>query len=241
MVTLVPAPPRVSLDLHCHTYKSFDGRSRPEDIVERAIGRGLTHLAITDHDTLAGAFEARLIAPSELNIIVGQEVSTRRGDLIGLYLITEVAADLDLEDAVATIREQGGVVGVPHPFDSWRRSVAVRMGTADLIRLAKLVDYVEAYNGRVQDPRHDAAAADFARQHGLPVVAVSDAHHAADVGTAQTSLVGPVDSWVSFLHALRTSQRHHVIGPARDFEPVGAPGGFATRLRRSVVTTRGPR
>lgn len=232
----------VALDLHCHTSHSMDGHVDPLRAAQLALERGLTHLAITDHDTIAGALEARAAAPAGLTVIVGQEVTTRAGDLIGLFLNEPIPPGLSVSAAVAEIREQGGVVGLPHPFDSWRRSIAARMAQPDeLARLAGMVDYLEAFNGRIHDPQHDALAADFARQHGLPVVAVSDAHEASHVAGAYTVLTGTVTDAASFLSALRGGQRRHYVTPAAmRGEPELEPDGrLAERVRR--LTPPSPR
>src|SRR4029079_14271740 len=73
-------------DLHCHTSASFDSLSKPEQVVRAAATRGLTHLAVTDHDRIEGALRARDAAPAGLRVIVGQEVRTTTGDLIALYI-----------------------------------------------------------------------------------------------------------------------------------------------------------
>ncbi len=150
---------------------------------------GLTHLAITDHEKLDGALRARDLAPPGLTVIVGEEVRTNEGDLIGLYLERPVPAGLSPADAAAAIHEQGGVVGLPHPFDRFRSSGGARAKARQgaLEELAGLVDYVEVYNARAMGGANGRAA-DFAHEHGLPGVAVSDAHTVLEVGVAYTIL-----------------------------------------------------
>ena len=105
-------------DLHCHSRGSFDCLSDPKDLVKAASDRGLTHLAITDHDRIDVAIEARDLAPAGLTVIVGEEVKTLEGDLICLFLEQAIPPGLPVVEAIAAARDQGGLVGIPHPFDS---------------------------------------------------------------------------------------------------------------------------
>ncbi len=190
-------------DLHVHSSASFDSLSRPADLVRAALQRGLTHLAITDHERLDGALRARDLAPPELRVIVGEEVRTAGGDIIGLYLERAVPAGLSLADAGAAIREQGGLVGLPHPFDRFRSSGGSRTGAAEeaLRELAGSVDFVEAHNGRALGGGN-VRAAGFAVQHSLPGVAASDAHTVQEVGLAYTILPGDPGSAAEMREAL---------------------------------------
>ena len=181
-------------DLHCHTSASFDSLSDPRAVVRAAHDRGMTHLAITDHDRLDGALAAREAAPAALHVIIGQEVRTTAGDLIGLYLDSPVPAGLTPARAAATIREQGGLVGLPHPFDRYRGSAAWGRDQSQLAELAQLLDYVEAWNARIMIGDGNQRAAEFALGHGLPGVAVSDAHTVMEVAVAYTVVDGPLDT-----------------------------------------------
>ncbi len=90
------------MDLHCHTSWSPDSLSRPERVARTAAERGITHLAVTDHGRIEGALEARAAAPDGLTVIIGQEISTRDGDLIGLYLERPVPGGLSAWRRVRT-------------------------------------------------------------------------------------------------------------------------------------------
>jgi predicted metal-dependent phosphoesterase TrpH len=158
--------------------------------VRAAASRGLTHLAITDHDRIDGALRARDVAPSELTVIVGSEVRTQAGDLIGLFLERAVPVGLPPAEAVQAIREQGGIVGLPHPFDRFRSSGAFGRSNDELLELAGLVDYVETWNARVMWGDGNLRAAQFAAANDLPAAAVSDAHTLLEVGVAYTIVDG---------------------------------------------------
>jgi hypothetical protein len=197
---------RAFIDLHVHTSASFDSIASPESVVRAAASRGLTHIAITDHDRIDGAVAAREIARTtapELTVIVGQEVRTRDGDLIGGFLDRDVPSGLPLAETIADIRAQGGLVGIPHPFDRFRGSL---LADEVLAGVAPLVDWVETHNARIMVGRGNERAAAFARDHDLPGVAVSDAHSAIEIGVAYTAVNGDPSTAAGLLVALRNSE-----------------------------------
>jgi predicted metal-dependent phosphoesterase TrpH len=189
-----PAAPEVGgarrafIDLHCHTSASFDSLADPAAVARAAVSRGLTHLAVTDHDRIDGALRVREAAPPELTVIVGEEVKTIDGDLIAVFLREVVPPGLSAAETIAAIREQGGLVGVPHPFDRLR-GFGRRSG-AQLESIAHLVDWVEAYNARVIGGTANEKAALFAREHNLPGVGVSDSHTVLEVGVTYNVVDG---------------------------------------------------
>jgi predicted metal-dependent phosphoesterase TrpH len=200
---------RSFVDLHTHSRVSFDSLADPRRMVERALRLGLTHLAITDHERIDGAVRAAELAEASaagdggggrLQVIIGEEVGTRDGDLIGLFLRQAVPPGLSGPETAAAIREQGGLVGLPHPFDRYRSSGGTRAGGGpSLAGLVPFLDYVEVHNARAYRDANPRAAA-FAREHGLPGVASSDAHSVMELGIATTVLPEPF----STAHELRT-------------------------------------
>lgn len=185
-------PERAFVDLHCHTSASFDSLAAPGAVVRAAASRGLTHLAITDHDRIDGALLAAERAQAEvpeLHVLVGQEVRTTAGDLIGVFLRETVPTDLSPKEAVAAIREQGGLVGLAHPFDRFRGSVG-RGDEAALEEIAASVDWIEAWNARLIVGDGNGRAAQLAHRLGRPGVAVSDSHTSMELGVASTILTG---------------------------------------------------
>ncbi len=178
-------------DLHSHSSASFDSLSDPRKMIDKAVRLGLTHLAITDHERVDGAQRARGMAPPELQVIVGEEIKSRDGDIIGLFLEHAVPPGLSAAETAAAIREQGGLVGLPHPFDSHRNSGGSQAGEAEqkLEELATIVDYVEVHNARAYRDANPLAGA-FAQRHGLPGTASSDAHSITELGIASTVLPG---------------------------------------------------
>jgi predicted metal-dependent phosphoesterase TrpH len=176
---------RYFIDLHCHTNASFDSLSDPGKVVRAAATRGLTHLAITDHDRIDGALRARDAAPAGIAVIIGEEVRTADGDLIALFLERAVAPHRPARETIEEVRAQGGLVGIPHPFDRYRGSM---LKDPRLEAMAMMVDWVEAHNARVIGGSGNERAQAFALEVGLPGVAVSDAHSIIEVGVAYTAL-----------------------------------------------------
>jgi predicted metal-dependent phosphoesterase TrpH len=187
-------PARSLADLHCHTSASFDSLSKPADVARVAAERGLTHLAITDHDRIDGALAARDAAPAGLTIIVGQEVRTTTGDLIALFVEEPIPPGLAPAEAADRIREQGGAVGLAHPYDRFRAGAARPGWEDELERLLPLLDYIETWNSRLMIGDGNRRAAELAHAHGLPGAAVSDAHTLMEVGVSYTIVDGPLGS-----------------------------------------------
>lgn len=188
------------VDLHCHTRGSFDCLTDPVAAVRAAAARGLTHLAITDHERIDVALRARDVAPPGLTVIVGEEVRTRDGDLICLFLDRAIPRGLPATETIARVREQGGLVGIPHPFDRFRGSLS-RAG--ELSGFVGLVDWIEIHNARLVGAGNEQAVA-FAREHDVPGVAVSDAHSLLEIGVAYSVLAGDPSTPEGLRAALRS-------------------------------------
>ena len=201
---LGPAAGVAFVDLHCHTSASFDSLADPLKVVRAARDRGITHLAITDHDRIDGALRARDAAIPGITVIVGEEVKTAGGDLICLFLDEPIPPGLALPETIATVRARGGLVGIPHPFDRYRGSVGRTQ--EELEAIVPLVDWVEAYNARVVLREGNERAAELARTTRLPGVAVSDAHSTLEVGVAATRLEGDPSTPAGLLAALPTAR-----------------------------------
>jgi len=230
------------VDLHCHTSASFDSLASPEAVVRAAASRGLTHLAITDHDRIDGALLARDAAPPTLTVIVGEEVRTADGDLIALFLERAIEPGRPADVTIAEIRAQGGLVGLPHPFDRFRGSM---LRDPRLEVVGPQVDWVEAYNARVIAGNGNERAAAFARELELPGVAVSDAHTVVEVGVAYTRVEGDPSTATGLLAALAALEL--VPGRAsylvRAFTPIAKLVNRARgnrRVSRSPVPARVP-
>ena len=164
-------------DLHLHTYCSPDSLSSLHRLVSRCQESGLDCIAVTDHNTIQGARALRKLAPFE--VIIGEEIRTTGGDIIGLFLERPVRPGLTPLQAVHAVKEQGGLVSVPHPFDRLRSSVITSSALEEIL---PHVDMIETFNARNTNPKHDALAADLAAKRNLPGIAVSDSHTVGEVG-----------------------------------------------------------
>jgi len=186
----------IRIDLHVHTACSRDSLARPDAIVRWAERRSLDAIAVTDHNTIAGA--RTLQALGALPLIVGEEVHTREGEIMGLFLREEIPAGLTPAETVRRIKAQGGLVCVPHPFDSVRGS---RLSATALEAILADVDIIEVFNARVTHARDNNRAADLAERRGLLAGAGSDAHAACEVGRAYVEMPPYADA-ESFLASL---------------------------------------
>jgi predicted metal-dependent phosphoesterase TrpH len=189
------------VDLHMHTVHSKDCLTRVEALIQRARELRLDKIAVTEHNNLAGALAAQALAP-EL-VIVGEEIKTTEGEIIGYYVREEVPRGLSPEETIARLRDQGAVITIPHPLDSLRRSA---MGRAAVLRVIELVDALEVRNARCLLAADNRAAAELAAQYGKLVTAGSDSHIPAEVGRCYLEMPPFEDNAESFRAALRHAQ-----------------------------------
>ena len=160
-----------------HTSYSPDSGTSPERLVSRCVQVGLNCIAVTDHNTIEGALAVQRIAP--FMVIVGEEVRSSGGEITGLFMNETVPRGLSPVETAMTIKDQGGLVSIPHPFDRFRRGVITRPALEEVL---PYVDIVEAFNSRNNMSADDRKAREFAREHGLLTSGVSDAHTAFELG-----------------------------------------------------------
>ncbi len=165
-------------DLHVHTKYSSDGYLDPKMIIKTSRKRGLSGVAITDHNTIKGGLKTKKFETEDLQVIVGSEIKTDRGEVIGLFLSEEIKSNI-LSDVVQEIKDQNGIVIFPHPFDEIRGNGV--MPEKDDVHL---VDCVEVYNSRCLLERYNYKAHEFARENKINISAGSDAHFANEIGKA---------------------------------------------------------
>lgn len=176
MAEPAPSAASVRVDMHVHTCASFDCLNTPEGILRAADRCGVRHVVITDHNRIDGALHLQRLAPER--ILVGEEVKTREGaDIIGIFLAELIPRGTPARETCERIREQGGVVYVPHPFDTRRAG-----GGEILERIADLVDVVEAHNARTWKRGVNQRGEDWARSHNKLLGAGSDAHTLREIG-----------------------------------------------------------
>jgi predicted metal-dependent phosphoesterase TrpH/glycosyltransferase involved in cell wall biosynthesis len=195
--------PWIVADLHMHTSWSHDCSIDATELVDHAEAEGLGAIAVTDHNVFGGALETVDYARGrDLVVIPGEEVKTdNQGEVIGLFLEREIPRGLSFGDTIAAIREQGGLVYVPHPFDRLHAIPDPRT----LHRHLADIDVLEVYNARLLFEAYNDEALRFARKYNLTMGAGSDAHVLQGVGTGALRMRAFQDP-EEFLISLRTAE-----------------------------------
>jgi predicted metal-dependent phosphoesterase TrpH len=195
--------PWIVADLHMHTNWSHDCSIDAAELVDHAEAEGLGAIAVTDHNVFGGALETVDLARNrDLVVIPGEEVKTdNQGEVIGLFLREEIPRGMSFSDTVAAIREQGGLVYLPHPFD---RMHAIP-DPQTLHRHLADIDVFEVYNARLLFETYNDEALRFARKYNLTMGAGSDAHVLQGVGTGALRMRAFQDA-EEFLLSLRTAE-----------------------------------
>lgn len=173
----------VNVDFHCHTIFSIDSLTRPENLIKSAHKRGLDHVVITDHNTIAGAVAAQTLDPDL--VIVGEEIMTRSGEILAAYMTAEITPGLTAKETVKRLQDQGAFISISHPFDSHRSGAWER---DDLLEITPLVDAIEIFNARSLKLGSNQLAREFAGKHQVAGTVGSDAHYAGEIGAAWLQL-----------------------------------------------------
>ncbi len=190
--------PLIDVDLHMHTDHSYDCATPVEVLLAEAQSRGLGAIAVTDHNEISGALEARAKA-SGIAVIVGEEVKTaEQGEVIGLFIEEKIPRGMTLQETIAEIKRQGGLVYVPHPFD--------RMHSVPdyehLLTVIEDVDAIEVFNPRIAIAEFNEEAVRFAAKYRIPAGAGSDAHVPQGLGSVRIRMRA-FDGPEEFLQSLR--------------------------------------
>tara|TARA_Y100000590_G_scaffold230778_2_gene260115 strand:+ start:8508 stop:9170 length:663 start_codon:yes stop_codon:yes gene_type:complete len=164
-------------DIHMHTGFSPDSITSIEHFMMKCLEKGLECIAITDHNTIDGAIAIRDISP--IPVIIGEEVKSRDGDIIGLFLQETVPEGLSALETVKIIKSQGGIVSIPHPFDHFRRLVIRKEALNEIVNY---VDIIEGFNARNTLHKDNISAKNFASEHNLLTASVSDSHTLFEIG-----------------------------------------------------------
>ncbi|MDD5486186.1 MAG: PHP-associated domain-containing protein [Dehalococcoidales bacterium] len=164
-------------DLHVHTLYSGDSTSKLADIVEHSLNSSINCLNICDHNTVEGALALKEVAP--FKIIVSEEIESTEGEIMGLFLKETIPPGMSPEDTIRAIREQEGLVCIPHPFEVFR-STAMKAHTIE--RIKHLIDMVEVKNAKTLPFQDVNKPLRFARENQLRMTAGSDAHTVREIG-----------------------------------------------------------
>ncbi len=178
---LSPARPDwINADLHMHSTFSKDSKNTVETIIRTAREIGLGAIAVTDHNEIKGALRARELADGDPFVIVAEEIKSREGEVIGLFLQEYIPPKLSFDETLSRIKEQGALVYVPHPFDALRTTPSYQALVDNLHR----IDVIEIYNAKVALSPFNLSAERFAAKYNIVAGAGSDAHVRQALGTA---------------------------------------------------------
>ena len=185
-------PGWVRVDLHSHTMWSGDSTTTPDEIAGAVVEAGIDVLCITDHNAIKGAVD--LVDRLTCRVIVGEELRTHAGEIIGLFLDERIPVGVQPDEAARAVRAQGGIVYIPHPFDPMRRNISE--SALDALIEDGLVDAIEVINAKTSLRSLNDRAASIAAAHGLAAGAGSDAHVPDAIGAAYVEMPdfdGPAD------------------------------------------------
>jgi len=198
---------RVQVELHMHTHASKDSLVKVEKLLVHCDRIGIDKIAITDHNVIEGALEAQSLAPGR--VIVGEEIATTQGELIGYFLSDWIPPNLEPMDAIERLQDQGAVISVAHPFDSTRKR---HWSQRELEAIAPYLDAIETFNARCLSNAPNLSACSFARDHNLLETVGSDAHSLWEVGRASLRMPDFHDAG-SFRAALHHAEQDTRLSP----------------------------
>ncbi len=217
-------------DFHIHTRYSMDCTTHLEEIISRCLETGINCIAVTDHDAIEGAFEMQRLAP--FTVIIGEEILTPQGEIIGMFLKEKIPTALPIEEAASRIRAQGGLVCLPHPFDGLR---GLKINRQRLEALAAQIDMLEVFNARSPLLRYSNKARDFARKFGIPGTAGSDAHSPAEIGNTYVEMP-EFKGRDDFLQALQQGKAHgHRASPFVHLNSTRAKLKFIMKVSQAII------
>ena len=188
-------------DLHIHTEYSMDCESPLEKIINRCLELDINCIAVADHGTAEGALKMQGMAP--FPVIVAEEVLTDDGEIMGMFLQETIPSGMSLADTLNQIKAQGGLVCIPHPFDTFRGSA---LGSK-INEILEQIDIIEVFNARSPLLRSSDKARQFAEKYGFVQSAGSDAHHIHEIGNAYVEMA-EFNGKDSFLQALARGKIH---------------------------------
>jgi hypothetical protein len=188
--------------MHTKYSVNHDCNTTLEEIIARCQKKGINCIAISDHGSADGALEMHKIAP--FKVIVAEEILTPDGEIVGMFLKKTIPSGITLEEAVAEIKSQGGLVSVPHPFDPLR---GLKLGKERMEKLAEQLDMIEVFNARGPFSGPVAKTRALAEKHDLPMTAGSDAHYPFEIGYTYVEMP-EFEGRDDFLQALRQGTIH---------------------------------
>ncbi len=195
---------RLKADLHIHTRNSYDSLNSIDKIIQFAKRKNLNVIGITDHNHLT-------IYPDYKNIkiIFGEEIKTKNGEIIGYFLKEKIRKGMTIMDTIRAIKEQEGIVCVPHPLDRIRRSA---IGIETLMKIIDFVDIIEVFNGRTTFLEDNLNALKIAKEYKKSMSVGSDAHIPFEIGSCSFE-IDDFNSKDEFLNVLKNPKINMGLSP----------------------------
>jgi predicted metal-dependent phosphoesterase TrpH len=196
---------KLHADFHAHSHYSRDSVINPRTFIDGCLRKGISCVAVTDHNEIEGAFVIEKLVREQgapLKVVIGEEVKTAEGEIIGLFLKDWVPRDLSPEETVRAIHEQGGMAIIPHPYDIFRRSV---IKPDALERVKEQVDAIEGFNCRNIMQRHDDRAKALAHGVKKPMTVGTDSHSPWELGGAWLEMDG-FETPQEFIESLKSAR-----------------------------------
>jgi len=223
----------LSIDLHVHTNCSFDSFIEPKSVIKHALKTGLNVIAITDHNSIDNALRIKEVASklnSKLKVIIGEEVSTDKGEIIGLFL-TKLVKSGSLQTVIEAIKSQGGVVYLPHPF---KRSKIIETS------LINDIDIIEVWNAR-SNYEQNYKGLIFAIQHNKLIACGSDSHLISELGRCRMQVETDMhleDSLFSenFLNLIKNASRIKIIGTNDNYIRFECQSQFIKAIKKRTLS-----
>ena len=224
------------LDLHCHSWFSADGVSSPEALIASARSKGLHGFAITDHNT-CDAYHYMVdqgLARSDgtpvdgFLVVPGVEVSTAEGHLLCIGAVLPQLKGEPAANVAHAIQAAGGIAIPAHPYDLLR--AGIREASLDALK----VDAIEVFNAAISHRSFNNKARAYAERRGLPMIAASDAHHEASIGTSR--MIFETDDFTVrgiLAEIVKGGRRHEQLLSFRDKLRKTLNNWFRLRTRRT--------
>lgn len=166
----------MKFDMHVHSSHSGDSKNRIEEVLEACVKKGLSGVAIMDHNSLDGSRYALSLKREDILIIPGMEISSAKGHILAYNVHEEVPRELEVAETIDIIRSQGGIAVAAHPYRMWS-------GLGEEVTMTNDFDAIEIHNGRSTHTHNDLAAK-LAVKMCKPFTAGSDSHELSTVGKA---------------------------------------------------------
>jgi predicted metal-dependent phosphoesterase TrpH len=179
----MPLPDFVKAEFHCHTSYSKDSLMTIRSMISTCQRKGIQKLVITDHNNILGASIAHQLDPGRF--IIGEEIMTQQGELLGIFVKYQVPAGLPALKAIELLHSQDAFISISHPFDILRQG---HWNPDDLLKIVASIDAIEVFNSRCLNPHFNTLASEFAQRNRLLGTVGSDAHSTGEIGTATLTL-----------------------------------------------------